>query len=1594
MDIVAFRTQYPEYNDMSDQVLSDSLYDKHYSDMPKEDFLSKFTPPPEPDLQAIEDQRETEKALNFISTLSPEQRQGPTEGPVGFETSKEVYGEDYSPIPIDELAKGAIAETGRAIKGVARGAAGTLEGMAGATEWLTEGAIGKDLADKAREWQTYLSPEAIGKKSDFRDDLSSGVGSMATFFVPGLGIAKGVGAMAKISPKLAAWLGTGTATSMEAATEAGIVYRNVLEKTGRIEDAEKAATQTFWYNVPLLAVTNKLGVFASKGGPIRKGIVASQMEGGQEAGQEYISGEAEGRNVTLGEYVSAYGVGAITGGGVGLMTGSTAKARGTVTPTSEAPLQEAAPEQDPILLTEEIEKIPVNDKSIMQLNSSHKTTLEAVRAEIAQGEAGERFATETEEGTVSGAIPSTFPEYFKNKGYKKDDTLRAVDKALAGKPLTKLQQILVEDLNQGYRQGRLNNLLKDRQETEVTAWDLNEGDTFKRDGETYKVKKVDEDGFLPEVEIKNSETFRIEGDETIGMDRGTLKQTEKQPVVSGMRQGEGVETIKPETSASTQAYAPGENYTGTKAEADEGSTPSTKEAVEKPIRREDVLKPLLKALKIPLYEGKVKGKNRLGFYRSVVEETRIKNKSDIEVAAHEIAHLLDDRIPEIKKSWRPHVKELRSISYDKKKTSEGFAEFVRLWMTQKDKALETAPEYSKWFENFIETSEYGPALKEAQTGMHNWYAQGALARAKSKTGPQDNINDVHNSITSNFRQSIADDLHGVYEMEKQLSGEIKPVGAYEKMRLTRAHLAIVNGMIEQGHIVIKEGGGHDFEGKGWTEIFDPIANDLDNWVLYAVGRSAGELMTQGRENLFTRSEIQAMKNLETPAFKKAFDEYQVWNKAVVDFAEQKGLINPQSRKLWRRMQYLPFYREGGKGQTKRKKGIEGNYGGIQALTGGTNNLSDILGNMIQNASGLIGESLKNEARVEVARLSQSPGGARFMAKIPKAETPTTVDKGQIESFVYGMLGLTKSDIQSGRVPKSMIDIATNLEKQFSANPDFIQFWQFGQAPKGDNVIAVLKKGKPEYYEVADPLLYRAIASLNRPGKNTVVKILSTIKRIGQTAITLTPDFMGANMARDTLMGAIISRSGFRPFIDSIVGMKSRIMKDKNYREFIANGGGFSSYFVDEAAFKKHIERFYTKKGISYKTVIDSPAKLLYFLESVADSFEISTRLGEFKRAIRKGEHPRHAAYRAREVSTDFAMRGDSEVANFFFDTVMFLKAGINGIDRLYRGISHDPNRGAIAVKVAALAAMSTVLYLLNKDNEEYEDLEEWDKDSYWHFFVPKKDGYTHFRYPKLWEVGAIASIAERTAENVIKGNPKKLAEDFTRIALSQFKLSLIPHALKPLYEQSKNKIGFTGRPIETPHMQDLQPWARGYVTGNKSLKDIARKTRDFPRGLQLPPARTEALLRGYFSTWAMYGLSLSDAIFYDDIPDLRVDQYPVLRRFYRQSPARRTKYETMYYDMLKEATELRRTMREMSKTLKDVPIAYELADKPYLALYKPLKDMQVYMSDIRTMQNNIYDDPDKTPEQKRREIDKLVDKKNKTLKEVMLKIKESEAENK
>lgn len=211
----------------------------------------------------------------------------------------------------------------------------------------------------------------------------------------------------------------------------------------------------------------------------------------------------------------------------------------------------------------------------------------------------------------------------------------------------------------------------------------------------------------------------------------------------------------------------------------------------------------------------------------------------------------------------------------------------------------------------------------------------------------------------------------------------------------------------------------------------------------------------------------------------------------------------------------------------------------------------------------------------------------------------------------------------------------------------------------------------------------------------------------------------------------------------------------------------------------------------------------------------------------------------------------------------------------------------------------------------------------------------------------------------------------------------MPQIVAPLYEQATNRNHFTGAPIQTPGMESMQPFLRTKPGTSETMKVLGQATGDLPESMQVNPARAEALLRGYFNTYALYGLMLTDhALFGDQLPAMRADEMPVVRRFYSNDPAKHTRYETEFYDMLEEARRLRGTLKELdSLGLRDWADTKEGSHLAGEA--RPLERAQGGLGGIARDMKAVQRDQGLSPDEKRQKLDALMVERNALLKEVV-----------
>jgi len=228
---------------------------------------------------------------------------------------------------------------------------------------------------------------------------------------------------------------------------------------------------------------------------------------------------------------------------------------------------------------------------------------------------------------------------------------------------------------------------------------------------------------------------------------------------------------------------------------------------------------------------------------------------------------------------------------------------------------------------------------------------------------------------------------------------------------------------------------------------------------------------------------------------------------------------------------------------------------------------------------------------------------------------------------------------------------------------------------------------------------------------------------------------------------------------------------------------------------------------------------------------------------------------------------------------------------------------------------------------------------------PLNDRFLHFRLPKVWEVGAVGSIAERQLEGILDGQPLEAQGHTLRVLADLFHLDWRPQVVAPWMELYANRDEFTDRPIEPMGMESLEPWARSGPGGNRTLRALAEATRGLPEALQFSPAQAEHLIRGYLNTFAGYGLSLMDAAMFDDVPDMRFDRLPVIRRFFAQAPAPHTRYVTELYEMIDAATAARKTMQQMARTFRPElaeDVGYSVVNAMYPMMNQASQTMQAF----------------------------------------------------
>lgn len=860
---------------------------------------------------------------------------------------------------------------------------------------------------------------------------------------------------------------------------------------------------------------------------------------------------------------------------------------------------------------------------------------------------------------------------------------------------------------------------------------------------------------------------------------------------------------------------------------------------------------------------------------------------------------------------------------------------------------------------------------------------------------QKRLGEIVQNFKSEFRQGALDQFDAIRKIETggtlRDSDLKKAEQSAWKAALASKNLSSVmdvllnHGMIEyRGDVLNGEARLRGYDEKtntvnhgefagGLTGIFKPLAKDgkLEQWKLWAVAKRAERLKSEGRENLLTDADIAdglaiGARPENVAQFNAVMDKWQSYNKGILDFAERAGVVSKDQRKLFEKDDYIPFLRIDAEGEAKGggTKGGRGlaNQGGVKTLRGGKDKLADPIESMVAVTSRMVDSAMKNIAARRALDMAEKAG---IVEKRPSVDFRPERINAEAAAEALENIGVQVSGLTLAQ-KTAMIEI-------FMPQP-----------PKDVSAVFARVDGKPQYYRVDDPLLLRSLAAMQPENIGQVTKILAASKNLFTRMVTMDPGFMAANSMRDAMSVKMLTgkdadmKFGAAPIMNAIKAFK----RDPSTLAMMAAGGGGGQYWHPEAVTKK-VEREF---GADAKNaILDTPKKMLDFLDRVGNASEQMNRRVVYDAAIKAGDTPAEAAFKARDLM-DFQMKGDFGAMRFLTMTVPFMNARIQGLYKLYRaGTSGaDGERvGRINKSVLAHGGLLTfgslALLAANWDKKEYQDLPEWDKDTYYHFFV----GDQHFRLPKPFEMGAIFStIPERLTENILGGaTNKETAKRILSVFGDQLSMNPTPQLFGPIIEQVANKSFFRNTAIDNPIDEKLRPAERYDYRTSSTMKAIADGLD--AAGLGVSPKRLEHLVNGYFGTMGMYALSAADAVTRNvdgSAPRAakRIEDYPVVGRFIRDNPAMGTKWLQEFYDAKHEADQVFASVQKL-RNEGEVQKAMSLAsgEKVKLGFRPALENIQNQLGRIRKAQTEVNNSRVLTPEAKRARLDQLIDQRNK-----------------
>ena len=932
--------------------------------------------------------------------------------------------------------------------------------------------------------------------------------------------------------------------------------------------------------------------------------------------------------------------------------------------------------------------------------------------------------------------------------------------------------------------------------------------------------------------------------------------------------------------------------------------------------------------------GRLGTKNAKGWYNPNSDVIRTGAYGDIPTMMHELGHYIDNHngfsnISKFDTELLGQVKKRFGTSYDNLDTvgkrKEGYAEFFKDYVSDRAKAKQDFPEFYKHFKETIERDKaLNGIVNKLSKLTHEWHKQSSADRIKGSisfertskaeriiTDAKDgNIKDTIKRVASDVYTKAIDELNPLREMVEEVERITGEKVAFKDNPFMQAWLS--RGWVGKAEEFIKRGRPE----KG-VRSFEDIIKDIPqkehkDFSAYLVALHDLDLHRNGQMATFTlKEDLAAVKQYEkNPTFKSAAKDIHRFQDYILAELVNNGILKPETYYLLRNKypNYVPFFRdfsaESMDGFFSSSKGFVNVANPIKRFKGSTRDIIDPLESIVKNTYQFYNAIERNHVGVTFAKLAKKPG-----------------------------IGTIVEEVRGDRPAKST-----------------------------DNTFSVWVKGKKVVYETT-PELAQTMKMMNKDTSNFITKILQYPASWLRAGSTVTAGFAITNALRDTISAGVFSKHGFLPVVDTFKGLAHFLKKDQLYWDYVKSGGAHAAMVsLDRDYLSGHLRELFSRKSTLSK-VARNPIEVL---RAISEATEVATRLGEFSNA-RKGYtglysrltktnlKPKslgEASIASRDITIDFSRTGThTKTAN---KVVAFFNATIQGGDKLVRAWRDDPK--GMTIKSTLFITLPTIaLWYLNKDNSAYQELPQWEKDTFFH--IPA--GNKFIKIPKPFELGLLyGTTFERMLQYFDDKSTGRNGVGFKGLgdrAIDTLLPDVLPTALSPIWEWWSNYSKFRQRNIVPQSQEKLQDKLQ--YGSNTSM--VARKIGDT---LNVSPYKVDNTIMGYGGNLARLGLDITDAISgaNEKRPTKGVTELPEIRRFFAK-PYQSSDSVQRVYDDFKEQEKLHNELKLTGQR----PEGYDPK------LYNKLKNAQNSFKAINKASKKIIDSETMSSDTKREKLDKL-----------------------